>query len=192
MRYCILIFLSVISIATKAQYKPLALFNAELGINLKDSANKSEMSRPRKATLLSAVVPGAGQIYNGKYWKAGVVYAGTAGLIYMFYSSKDSMQNFQQAYVYRLDGDSTTNDFRYSFLTDASVKSYRDYYRRLRDISILGFFGLYAIQIIDANVDAHLYEFKVNKDLSMRIVPEIVPQFGSYSSYSGLKLSLQF
>ncbi len=171
-------------------YKPILIQEYEL--QARDSGERKPLTRPQKATLLSAVIPGAGQIYNGKYWKAGVVYAGAAGLIYMFKSNTDSMNYFQEAYKYRLDGDSNTIDTRYAFLSDAAVKTYRDYHRRLRDISILGFIGLYAIQIIDANVDAHLYEFKVNEDLSLKVEPKIVPSFANQASFNGLKLSIRF
>ncbi len=110
----------------------------------------------------------------------------------MYKTNKDSMDFYQEAYAKRQDGDSATVDTRYSLLTDAAVKSYRDYHRRLKDISLLGFFGLYALQIIDANVDAHLYEFKVNEDLSFRWEPQIRPSSFGSSSYHGIKLSLNF
>ena len=149
------------------------------------------VNRARRATLWSTFVPGAGQIYNGKFWKAGVVYAGAFGLGYMYLSNTDSMQAYQDAYIARMDTSAATVDTRYPYLTDASVKSFRDYHRRLRDISILGFVGLYALQIIDANVDAHLYEFKVNQDLSLRAQPEIFPNASGPDRF-GFRLRLQF
>ncbi len=192
MRFAIYILFLFISTCSFAQM-PLhhAFSNAEYTL-LKQAADSNKLNRPQKATLLSAVLPGAGQIYNKKYWKAGLVYAGAAGLIYMYKSNIDSMRSYQQAYVQRQDGDSATIDTKYALLTDAAVKSYRDYHRRLKDISILGFFGLYALQIIDANVDAHLYEFKVNEDLSLRWQPEIRPMSMGNTSYHGIKLSIRF
>ena len=192
MRLMIVLIASLIGIQGQAQtgeFKSLSC--AELTIPHADTV-KTEMSRAKKATLLSAAIPGAGQIYNKKYWKAAIVYVGTAGLIYMYKTNLDSMRNYQQAYVYRLDDDSTTNVAAYANLTDAAIKNYRDFHRRLKDISILGFFGLYAIQIIDANVDAHLYEFRVNEDLSMKIEPQIWPANRYIPSYQGIKLSFYF
>ncbi|MFY0643086.1 MAG: hypothetical protein JXR19_01315 [Bacteroidia bacterium] len=192
MRFLLFLLIASLVIQTQAQeLKMKSLSCAEFAIPSSDSV-KNEMSRAKKATLLSALLPGTGQIYNGKYWKTAIIYGGAAGLIYMYKTNLDSMRNYQQAYVYRLDDDSTTNDLIYSNLTDAAVKNYRDFHRRLKDISILGFFGLYAIQIIDANVDAHLYEFKVNKDLSMKVEPQIWPSNRYSSGYQGIKLSFYF
>lgn len=187
---CLLIIF-LLSIGTsKAQGHSLLL--SEYHLIKKDSVEKQSWTRAKKATVLSAVIPGAGQIYNKKYWKAGIVYGGFIGLTYMYVSNTDSFRNYQQAYAYRLDDDSTTIDDRYPFLGDASVRTFRDYHRRLRDISILGFVGLYALQIIDANVDAHLHEFRVNEDLSMRLQPQIRPSLDPRASIHGLKLSISF
>jgi hypothetical protein len=144
--------------ANQYQYQPFGI----------DSTQK--LHSPRKALILALTMPGAGQIYNRAYVKAGIVWAGYAGLAYNFIVSRDSMKSYQTALFNRLDGDSTTTDLKYTFLTDNAVQRQRDNYRRRRDLSILGSILLYALQAIDANVDAHLMEFKVNKDLAIRPV----------------------
>lgn len=192
MRHLVMIISCLWVLGVNAQYKPTGYLMSEVNFSTNDSIQKKEWTRAKKATVLSAVIPGAGQIYNKKYWKAGLVYGGFVGIAYMYKTNTDSFRNYQQAYAKRLDGDSTTVDDQYPLLGDASVKSFRDYHRRLRDISILSFFGLYALQIIDANVDAHLYEFKVNEDLSMRIRPDIRPSSNPNASFNGLKLSISF
>ncbi|MEJ6785834.1 MAG: DUF5683 domain-containing protein [Bacteroidia bacterium] len=146
---------------------------------------------PKKATVLALVLPGAGQIYNKKYWKVGIVYAGIGGLVYMFKWNSDSLRHYQAIYTSKIDGDSTTLDPA-PLRSDASIKNDRDFHRRYRDVSIIGFVALYALQAIDANVDAHLKEFRVNKDLSMKVSPDIYAYKPSIGRYSGLTVSLRF
>lgn len=145
--------------------------------NLVDSGAKYHS--PRKATLLAVAIPGAGQRYNRTYWKAGIVWAGFGGLAYNFKVSVDSLKSYQEAIKIRADGDSNTVDLKYAFLTDRGIIRQRDQYRRRRDLSIVGSFLLYALQIIDANVDAHLMEFKVNKDLAIKPVGLFDPQISN-------------
>ena len=146
---------------------------------------------PRKATLYSAVCPGLGQIYNGKVWKAGVIYAGFAGITAGFIFNQKEYKSYQQAVNVRFDTLATTVDTKYPNLTDGTVQSMRNYHRRNRDICILAYVGLYTLNIIDANVDAHLQEFKINKDLSLGWQPTIalLPNQGIRS---GLHLTLTF
>ena len=146
---------------------------------------------PKKATVLALALPGAGQIYNKKYWKAGIVYAGIGGLVYMYKYNTDSLKKYQAILTSKIDGDSTTPDLAPN-RSQPSITSDRDFHRRYRDISIIGFVGLYALQVIDANVDAHLKEFKVNSDLSMRIRPEIYSNKNGLGRYNGLSVSLKF
>jgi TM2 domain-containing membrane protein YozV len=140
----------------------------------KDSNKVREpWSEPKKAAVMSAIIPGSGQLYNRKYLKAGILYAGVFGLGFAFISNVDSLRGYQKALVYRIDDDPNTVDLQYSNLTDAKVLQERNFYRRNRDILILSFVGLYALQIIDANVDAHLKEFEINEDLSLRFRPKV-------------------
>lgn len=146
---------------------------------------------PRKAAIYSAVCPGLGQIYNGKYWKAGIVWAGFAGITAGFIYNQKEYKSYQQAVNVRFDTLDHTVDNKYPTLTDGTVQSLRNYHRRNRDIFILSYFGLYALQIIDANVDAHLQEFKINKDLSLGWQPAMAlsPSGGLRST---LALTLTF
>ena len=144
---------------------------------------------PKKATVLALVLPGAGQIYNKKYWKAGVVYAGFGGLMYLWKYNTDSLKKYQDIYVSKLDKSRMDLAPKRS---EASIKSDRDFHRRYRDISLLGFLGLYALQAIDANVDAHLKEFKVNKELSLKLTPEIYSVRHNMGYYNGFTLTMKF
>jgi len=156
---------------------------------LNDSAT---WSRPKKATALAMVLPGAGQIYNKKYWKAGIVYAGIGGLIYSFQYNKDSLARYQAILVNKLQAaDDTAKVDDYPLFSIAGVTSNRDFYRRNRDVTIIGFVALYALQIIDANVDAHLREFDLNEDLALHISPDIMRRRPGVGTYSGLTLTLR-
>lgn len=142
--------------------------------NWQDSLKPSKDTsypNPRKALIKSAILPGYGQIYNQKYWKLPIIYGGFAGLGGMLWFNSAQMNRYQNALVYRLDEDPTTIDTEFSGLTLQAVRSNRDFYRRWRDIAIVSMVGLYALQVIDAFVDAHLYEFRVNKDLQLSLYP---------------------
>ncbi|MEY2924493.1 MAG: hypothetical protein RLZZ337_1041 [Bacteroidota bacterium] len=153
--------------------------------------DSTPLTDPQKATYLAMVLPGSGQLYNKKIWKAGIVYGGIAGLIYFNRYSVDSLKRYELIYTNKIDGDSNTID-NYPQLSTTSAKNFRDLYRRRRDVSILGFVGLYAIQIIDANVDAHLKEFKLNEELSLQVTPNLYAPSVGLGQFNGLSLRLTF
>jgi hypothetical protein len=155
---------------------------------LKDSGEHS----PRRATVYSALVPGLGQIYNEKYWKVGLLYAAGGTMVYFFKYNQDSMKSYQKALDARVDGLPNTVDLDYPSLSDAKVIQERNYYRRNRDMLILGFIGVYALQILDASVDAHLREFDINDDLSMHIKPIINYDMYNAQIQSGMSIALRF
>ena len=171
-----------------AQIPYNASYLQETNIQTSITGDSSSWSDPKKATVLALVLPGAGQIYNKRYWKAGIVYAGAAGLIYMFKYNTDSLNAYQSEYTARLSGDTAS----YPNISTQSIKNFRDFHRRYRDISILGFVGLYALQAIDANVDAHLKEFRINKDLSLKATPILYGYQSGYGYYNGFSLKLKF
>lgn len=155
----------------------------------KDSTTYRRLN-PRKATILSAVCPGLGQIYNGKIWKSAVLYAGMAGIAYGYVYNQNEFKSYQHAVDVRFDTLSSTIDTKYPSLSDGTVQSNRDFHRRNRDICILAFVGLYALNIIDANVDAHLQEFKINRDLTLRWNPEF--RMASGTTVTGIRMQLNF
>ena len=118
---------------------------------------------PRKAALLSTILPGAGQVYNKKYWKVPVIYAGAAGLAYSFQFNQSRYVKYRDAYKFRIDGDATTTDDYIGLYSDDNLNTLQKYYHRYRDLTVIGFVALYALNIIDASVDAHLFTFDVSK-----------------------------
>ncbi len=163
---------------------------------------------PKRAMWLAVVLPGAGQIYNRKYWKLPIVYGGFMGCIYAWRWNNQMYRDYSQAYMDIMDDDPTTQSYN-QFLhlgaevTDANKSRYqnlfkkrKDYYRKYRDLSIFCLIGVYALSIIDAYVDASLSQFDISKDLSLKIEPSVINgKSGSNplkSSALGLQCSLNF
>lgn len=152
---------------------------------------KKPWSSPQKATIFALALPGSGQIFNKKYLKAGIVYGGFIGLSYMFDFNRDSLSKYQVIYAAKIDGDSNTVDL-FPNISEASVRSNRDFHRKYRDLSLIGFVVLYALQAIDANVDAHLKEFNLNEDLSLKLIPRIYANRPGLGMYNGFSLQYNF
>jgi hypothetical protein len=132
-----------------------------------DSAVKTDKKAyhsPTKAAIYSAVIPGAGQLYNRKYWKFPVVYAGMGASTYLMLDQRARMRKlnlqFENAYAIKKDT-----------ILDANLIAERDNHRRMRDFGILAMTAVYALQIIDATVDAHFFRFNIDQNLSARIHP---------------------
>lgn len=138
---------------------------------------------PRRATIYSAVLPGLGQIYNRKYWKVPLVYGGFATLGFFINLNNEKYVLYRQAYSDILDTDPNTNSFVKLFTDPRSLepdrisqsterlRSYKDYWRRNRDLLVIGTAVFYAINIIDASVDAHFFNFNISDDLTINWVP---------------------
>lgn len=142
---------------------------------------------PKKATILSAVLPGAGQVYNGKAWKVPILYAGFMTDIYFIGYNNKRYQTFREALFAYDDGDQSQFP---SLNRDALVRNV-DYWRQNRDLTILLLGAIYALNLIDANVDAHLSGFDISDDIAMKIEPN-VGTFAASSSSMGLTLKFQF
>lgn len=147
-------------------------------------AKKTEaFHSPRKATIYSAVLPGLGQIYNRKYWKVPIVYGGFAALGYFINFNNEEYVKYRQAYSDIIDDD--PNTISYTRLTvnpgflepdkisqfTERLKSAKDYWRRNRDLVVIGTVVFYAVNIIDASVDAHFFNFDISDDLTFNWTP---------------------
>ncbi|MDE7455840.1 MAG: hypothetical protein K2M96_03940 [Prevotella sp.] len=142
---------------------------------------------PQRALWLAMALPGAGQIYNRKYWKLPIIYGGFMGCIYALTWNDMMYKDYSQAYLDIMDDDPATasynkflhlgiqitpaNEERYKQL----FKSRKDKYRRWRDMSFFVMIGVYALSVIDAYVDAELSEFDISKDLSLKVSPAVIP-----------------
>ncbi|WP_396182808.1 DUF5683 domain-containing protein [Flavobacterium sp.] len=143
---------------------------------------------PSKAAFYSAILPGLGQAYNKKYWKIPIVYGGLA-VGYYFYNDNNNFYNeFRDIYKRRLEG--YTDDKYYGIYSDNVLINAQRTYQRNRDISLMVMIGIYVLNIIDANVDAHLIQFNVNENLSLR--PEININDITSKQNLGLVLNYKF
>jgi Family of unknown function (DUF5683) len=165
---------------------------------IKDSiseANWETNRQPRRATVLSAILPGAGQVYNRKYWKVPIIYAVAGGFGYLFVTTNKQYKEYKQALISRYDDDTSTPEL-YPKFDDANLVSLKKKYKRRRDMCAVGIGAVYLLNIIDANVDAHLKKFdeKINEKLSLSIRPcaNALLTLQQPVYYSGLKFRLNF
>ncbi len=140
---------------------------------------------PRKATIYSAVLPGLGQIYNKKYWKVPLVYIGFGTLGYFIDWNNDQYTLYREAYADIADDDPNTNSFeelnfegrwnldnpRERNQFSEALNRAKETARRNRDLVIISTAAFYALNIIDASVDAHLFNFDISDDLTMKWIP---------------------
>lgn len=141
---------------------------------------------PKRAMWLAIVLPGAGQIYNRKYWKLPIVYGGFIGCLYAATWNNQMYHDYSQAYMDIMDDNPQTQSYNQflhlgATIDDSNIDAYKnlfkrrkDYYRRYRDMSIFIMIGVYALSVIDAYVDASLSEFDISDDLSLRIQPSVI------------------
>ena len=148
---------------------------------------------PIRALWLGLVIPGAGQIYNRKYWKLPIVYGGFLGCVYALTWNGQMYADYSQAYLDITDSDPNTKSYekmlppRYSIegkeaRFQSIFKSKKDTFRRYRDLSIFAFGGVYLLSVIDAYVDAELSTFDLSRDLSLQIQPTII-ETGRYDMH---------
>lgn len=159
---------------------------------------------PMKAVWYSALFPGLGQIYNRRYWKLPLVVGGYMGLTYGLSWNNRYYKDYSMAYRDAMDNDPNTKsylDFLPSYMDEStidmewlqsSLKKRKDFYRRNRDLCIISMVGLYLLCMVDAYVDAQLYNFTISPDLSMRIAPAVIEPSRLHPSMFGLQCSLEF
>ena len=154
---------------TKETKSPSAKSDDALIIIPADSAlTRKEIDplRPAKAAFYSAVLPGLGQAYNKKYWKIPIVYAAIGTGVYFYVDNNKQYKRVREAYKRRLVG--FEDDEFQGRLTDDGLREAQKSFRRNKELSLLITFGLYALNIVDANVDAHLLQFNVDDNLSFK------------------------
>tara|TARA_R110002049_G_scaffold13550_26_gene59100 strand:- start:288 stop:881 length:594 start_codon:yes stop_codon:yes gene_type:complete len=148
---------------------------------------------PQRAAFYSAVVPGLGQAYNKKYWKIPIIYAGMAAGVYFYIQNDNDYDRFRNAYKRRLAG--FTDDEFYGSGTTPIISNERlidaqQSAQKNKDISIIVSLAFYLVNIIDANVDAHLRQYNVSDDLSLQPNLDLNP-INAQTNY-GLSLTYKF
>ncbi|MFT6845228.1 MAG: hypothetical protein ACJAUV_001419 [Flavobacteriales bacterium] len=185
MRYWfVLFFLFSLTLDSHAQI----LTNTDTLYNPKATMVKS----PKTASILSAVLPGAGQFYNRKYWKVPIIYAALGTAVYYIGFNTKEYQAARNEYVARLDDDITTVPSQE--LTDVSIGQIeidKKFYKRMLDISYASIGIIYLLNIVDASVDAHLFTFDVSEDLTLNWQPTNL-SMPDNKNITGVKFSLNF
>lgn len=159
------------------------------------TAVKTRHHSPKTATWL-ALIPGAGQAYNRKYWKMPIVYAGFGITIYFAVTNKNDYHLYRDAYDYKMG---TKSDVSQQAIDEAAkytpdnLITLRDYYRRNMELSWIITAAWYVLQIIDANVDAHFFYYEINDDLTLQVEPQcVISNNFTYDNNVGVKLKLNF
>ena len=171
-------------------------------------SSKVFLPDPTKAVWYSALMPGAGQIYNRKYWKLPILVGGFMGLAYGISFNNRYFTDYSNAYRDAYSDDPNANSYinflPYSYRDNkewieknkewirSSLKSKKDYYRRNRDLCVVGMLAVYGLAMIDAYVDAQLYTFDISPDVSMRLSPAVLEPTIKTPAVMGLQCSLVF
>jgi len=187
----LLLFLICFFCKVNAQSKD-SLSSAADSIRQAKEIKKENYFAPRRASILSALLPGLGQAYNKKYWKIPIIYAGIGGFGYMFAFNNTEYNYYRKNLIAVNDEDpNTANETAYS---SEQLQTLKNEYKKSRDLALIGITVIYLLNIIDANVDAHLKTFDVNDDLSIHLDPwqSVYRRQNSYGVASGLSLKINF
>lgn len=157
----------------------------------------------KRALWLTLVLPGAGQIYNRKYWKLPIIYGGFVGCAYAMSWNNQMYHDYSQAYLDIMDDDPNTQSYNQflhlgATIDNSNIERYKeifrkrkDRYRRWRDMSMFVMIGVYAFSVIDAYVDASLSEFDISDDLSLRVEPTVLNNSRERNPFRSSAVGLQ-
>ncbi|HUH26341.1 MAG TPA: DUF5683 domain-containing protein [Flavobacterium sp.] len=162
---------------------------------VKSNFNKLELRAldpltPSKAAFYSAIVPGLGQAYNRSYWKIPLVYAGIGTSVYFYIDNQKQYNKARDEYKLRLRGINKTDTPKIGSYTADQLLVVQKRLQKNRDLSLFITLGFYVLNIVDANVDAHLQQFNVDDDLSFKPAFEYNPDYNHYQF--GLNMSYKF
>ena len=141
---------------------------------------------PKKASIYSAIMPGAGQVYNKKYWKIPIVYAALGSTVYFTYDNGQKYKQYRDAFLLRQDGEKDEYDGIYS---DSQLITIMAYYERNKELSIIMTLAVYILNIVDASVDAHLFDFDVSEDLTLNTTPKLIQTQSGYQPTLSLQMN---
>lgn len=159
---------------------------------------------PTRAVWMSALFPGLGQIYNRRYWKLPIIVGGYLGLAYATDWNNTMLTDYTNAYRDLLDNDPSTRSYMDLFAPNVNeddidktwlqnvLRSRRNYFRRNRDLCIIGMVGVYLLAMVDAYVDASLSHFDISPDLSMDVVPSLIQDGRNTLPSVGMTWALNF
>ena len=148
---------------------------------------------PHRATLYSFILPGLGQAYNKKYWKIPVIYAGFGAFFYFIKINDKEYKEYRKAYYHSIldDGTPPVNEYEEKYDSDFLLKA-KDYYRRNRDLTYILTGVWYLLNVVDAAVDAHLFTWNVDDDLTFKIQPAVYEGMIGFKPNGGIRFTIQF
>lgn len=159
---------------------------------------------PTKAVWMSALFPGLGQVYNRRYWKIPIIVGGYLGLAYATSWNNNMLNDYTRAYADLTDSDPSTRSYMDFFPSTVSeddldktwlnniLRSRKNYFRRNRDLCIIGMVAVYLVSIVDAYVDASLSHFDISPDLSMDVYPAMIQDARDRFPSVGLQWAINF
>lgn len=190
-----LIFYGVIPSEIRAQQpEPVITFREPVSEEEEQDTLPERFYDPTRAAMLSAALPGLGQIYNGRYWKAPIIYLGFGAVVYFVNFNNNEYQTLRSAYMAKVDGNPNTID-EFPGIPPANLERGMNYYRRNLELSYIAGAVLYLLNILDASVDAHLLDFDVGEDLTLQMQPQMTSMplaSQGRGSATGLKLTIRF
>ncbi len=153
-----------------------------------------ERHSAHKATIYSLILPGLGQAYNKKYWKIPIIYAGFGALAYNISINSKEEKKFTEAYRYKINGDTfpINNEYVVRYSDPNDLLRGRDFYRRRVELSVIFTAALYILNVVDAAVDAHFFDYDVSEDLSLNIQPIMIKTPQQPYGTGGIRLCLNF
>ena len=180
---------------------------AKLNQSLKPVKKKRDWStwhpEAKRAMWMALVLPGAGQIYNRKYWKLPIIYGGFVGCAYAITWNNQMYHDYSQAYLDIMDDDPNTQSYNQFLHLGATIdasnidrykeifRKRKDKFRRWRDMGVFVMIGVYAFSVIDAYVDASLSEFDISDDLTLRVEPTVMNDKRTNNPFKSASLGLQ-
>jgi hypothetical protein len=186
--------------------KPISETKKQKKAKLKNDTTEVESFKPDpvKVVWMGAIIPGFGQIMNRRYWKVPIVYAGFAGCAYAISLNATRYEKYKLAYRDISDVNDDTNSYLSLLPTgytienypggksglEGNLKTFYEQYRRNRDLSIILSIGYYALTLVEAYVDAQLFDFDISPDLSMHIRPALMQNGYGKTNSAGFQLSL--
>lgn len=173
-------------------------------VQIDEKADTIVPHSPHKAAVYSAILPGLGQAYNKKYWKIPLVYGGFAAFGYFIKYNHDIYQTSKLAYNHLTDGDPNTDSYmklkdivHFNLENPTDVENLKrglirqqDYFRRNRDLLVILTVAFYGLNIIDASVDAHFFNWDISDDLTLNLKPTLDQL--NYKNFVALNWTIRF
>ena len=205
-----MLLISFVPVAAQRDSLGVALDSQSKNIGITEKSSNFKPN-PKKAVIYSAIFPGLGQVYNRKYWKLPIVYGGFLGCAYAITWNGTQYNDYKSAYrdvvdfianggappeslknflPYGTDPATLPNSELQRFASE--FKRRKDSYRRDRDLSYIVTVGMYALCILDAYVDAQLFDFDISPDLSLKVEPVIYNKSELNARSFGLQCSIKF